>query len=314
MNANTDRVRALYRRLQERRLTAGDLIDPKSVIFPDNSRFLASVYGDPKLFTKHFGSFEDTYDIFRVFKDQNSYVIDVGAHWGYSAVAMRHQGCRAKIVSVEAMLPNYEMLLTLKQLEQGQYDCVNRAAGDADALLTFYIPTINRNGITGLSSTGGTLDDYFASHLAGQAEHYKSFMSSSEPEFRLAKFEVQASRLDDILSERGIRSGDVMAIKLDVEGHEGPVLRGSERLLRDARPLLMVEGANRDPQVVAAMVGHGYFHAERRDGKLTPHVAYSRSNDGFWVHPDKAEQYRALGIFEGPVPTPEEAAAPVVPR
>jgi hypothetical protein len=46
---------------------------------------------------------------------------------------------------------------------------------------------------------------------------------------------------------------------------------------------------------------------------ITPHVAYSRNNDGFWVHPDKVSQYRALGIFEGLAPTPEEAAAPVVP-
>ncbi|RDJ94328.1 hypothetical protein B4Q13_15185, partial [Lacticaseibacillus rhamnosus] len=64
----------------------------------------------------------------------------------------------------------------------------------------------------------------------------------------------------------------------------------------------MIEGANRNPDVAELMHCHGYFHAVRAKGYLVPHPGPTDMNDGFWVHPDKSDGYRAAGILRGPDP------------
>jgi hypothetical protein len=52
------------------------------------------------------------------------------------------------------------------------------------------------------------------------------------------------------------------------------------------------------------MKSHGYFYASRADGRLVPHDGHPPQNDGYWIHPDRADFYRSSGIFAGAVPVP----------
>lgn len=51
--------------------------------------------------------------------------------------------------------------------------------------------------------------------------------------------EVRVTTLDEVIQEHGLPKVDLM--KIDVEGAEGKVLKGAERVLRAFRPLLIVE-------------------------------------------------------------------------
>jgi FkbM family methyltransferase len=297
------KVKELYKRLQGNALTSSDIISPDEVRYPDVNAFIEKLYRDKSYFTELFSTFWPTYDIFRMFTAPDQVVLDIGAHTGYSYLAMRHVGCGAKIVSADALPSNIEALAVLKKLSSGTYDYVHRAIGSGPGTLRLYLPVMNGYGITGIASTGGTLTDTFdgfAGHFADQAEHYPSHQPDGEDDPRLAILEIEAGCLDDIFEARGNKEVErIVGIKLDLEGHEGPALRGAERIFRRTKPLLMVEGANRDSAVVEAMVSYGYCHCERHESFLMSHQAMSMMNDGFWVHPERSDEYRRLGILKG---------------
>jgi len=302
-------VRSLYARLHANALEASDTVRFDDVRFDDLGGYVRRIYSSQEEFERSFSEFRAPYDIFRAFP-AGKVVLDIGAHWGYSAVAMRHQGCKARIISIEAMRSNASALNALKELDKGNYDWFNVAVGAQENILTFYIPMLNGHAATGLSSTGGTLDDFFADHLAGLAQTYPSRRADGVNEIKLAVNRIRGACLDTILLERGDIAPHVAAVKMDVEGHEAPALEGAASLFTTQKPLLMLEGANRNQQATSVMMGYGYFHCERHEGRLTPHLAYSYANDGFWVHPDRVEEYRSLGLFEGRTPTPAEVAIP----
>ena len=87
------------------------------------------------------------------------------------------------------------------------------ALSDAAGRARLRIPVIDGELITGLSS----LD----SPAASGAE--------------MREFEVETAALDDVYA------GDLGFIKIDVEGHEDPVLRGSRRTLARCRPRVQIE-------------------------------------------------------------------------
>lgn len=321
------KVRALYARLHSGSLLAEDTIDVSEATFQDPSAYVEQIYTSVEEFDKSFSAFKVPYDIFRAFPE-DKIVLDVGAHWGYSVMAMRHQGCKSRIFSVEAMQSNAAALNMIKSLDNGKYDWFNVAAGAEEGTLNFYVPMLNDNPVTGLSSTGATLDNFFADHLASLVSSYPP--KSAAPavatgdaapavateipahSIKLIVNKVKATRIDTLLRANSNLQNDVVGVKMDVEGHESFALRGAEKLFTEQKPMLMLEEANRNDRVTAVMMSYGYFHCERHDGKMVPHLAYSMANDGYWVHPDRVEGYRALGIFAGTVPTAAEMAVPPV--
>jgi FkbM family methyltransferase len=290
-----ERVKALYRRLQAGALTDGDVIPLASVAFENNEAYVEQIRRDRPEFMKAFAGFAETYDVFRAF-GRDEVVVEVGAHWGYSVVAMRHGGCKARILSIEATPGNIGALQRLARVEEGRFTVLNAAGGEAPGELTLYIPVVDGLANSGSASTGATLDNYYAYILADVALARGPRQDGRPHEFRIATAILPAVRVDQAVPNVFGAGTAVHAMKIDVEGHEGAVLRGASGLLARDKPLVMIEGANRDPAVVAVMRAHGYGHAERRDGVLVPHEDYSFANDGFWVHPDRVAGYRARGI------------------
>jgi FkbM family methyltransferase len=281
----------LYRRAREGVLSADDTIPLADAIADNTANFVERIYCDMGEFNRHFAEFGKTYDIFRKFGPHET-VLDVGAHWGYSAIAMRHQGCRSKIVSIEALATNAPSLSRLKSLERGMYHFLNVAASDSDKTIRLLIPVINGHAITGLATTGRTFGDARTSVLAGLAAKYGP-PDRGPDQVRLAIADVPALPLDEIVSNLG----PIAAIKMDIEGHEPHALRGARRLLSEQKPLLMIEGGNKVHDVVTEMRAHGYQYCERVDGVLMPQTQRSAVIDGFWVHMDRIAAYSQLGIF-----------------
>jgi len=88
------------------------------------------------------------------------------------------------------------------------------------------------------------------------------------------RFDVRAVRLDDYFAEQGVNPNFV---KIDVESTEIHVLRGMERLLRTARPLVSIEvgdfglsGAAESGECVRFLLERGYRCFEYRAGRLQP--------------------------------------------
>lgn len=288
------RISALYERARSSALLDPDRAAIGSTEFRDCTTSIESIFGSRDELERAIPGFLPTYDVFRIF-DAGSVVLDVGAHWGYSAVAMRQNGCRAKVISIEAMPANLSALRRLKELAEGSYDFINVAASDTSGVLQFYIPTINGQAITGLATTGGTLTDFFAKYLANLAMRLQP---EGPIDISLALVEVPAMPIDLLLAQTLPATALISAIKMDVEGHEPAALRGANRTLGKHRPLLMIEGGNRNPKVVGEMTGLGYFHCERREGKLVPHPEKTAGVDGFWVHPERVAEYRSLNLMD----------------
>jgi len=100
--------------------------------------------------------------------------------------------------------------------------------------------------------------------------------------------EVQTISLDDYLGD----TGNVAAIKIDVEGAELDVLRGTERTLRRCRPLIVVEcdrrlaTIDRVKETFSLLRGLGYSGQFLSKGKLRPLAAFDpdihQRADGEW--------------------------------
>jgi FkbM family methyltransferase len=86
-----------------------------------------------------------------------------------------------------------------------------------------------------------------------------------------APLQVDTTTVDDAVAEHGLRPS---AMKIDVEGMELEVLRGAERTLADARPLLIVEVSEQSAPEVERLLG-GYRASRVGRWRLEPGLAGS---------------------------------------
>jgi FkbM family methyltransferase len=109
-----------------------------------------------------------------------------------------------------------------------------------------------------------------------------------EPAETSKAIQVQTISLDDYLPE----TGNVSAIKIDVEGAELDVLRGAERTLRRCRPLIVIEcdrrlaTIDRVKDTFSLLLGLGYQGEFLSKGALLPLRAFDpevhQRTDGEW--------------------------------
>jgi FkbM family methyltransferase len=144
--------------------------------------------------------------------ERNKTFIDVGAHIGSVLSEVKRHDPTIKLIAIEA-IP--QKVAKLRQVFPGieLHEC---AAGDASGEISFFID-LKQSGYSSLGK-----------HAHSNAD-------------RLQAITVQVKRLDEILV-----TNDADAIKIDVEGAELGVLRGSINLLKKCRPVVMFESA---PQV-----------------------------------------------------------------
>jgi len=225
-------------------------------------------------------------------------ILDIGAHWGYLAMSLRHAGGDAPILSFEPMEAHHGCLEEVRQLYP-EFDFLPLALGEREATATLYGPVVNGQPIMGLHSIDGRIfnehsRDHLLSLLGGEipfAQHY---------DFRLTATRLVTRRLDDVLRTRPsarVGTEHIAALKLDVEGHEAPVLRGAGATLANERPFIMVESGNRHPEVAGLLSALRYRYAERLGDHLVETTAQSKAPNGFWFAPELRDRYAAAGLF-----------------
>jgi FkbM family methyltransferase len=240
---------------------------------------------------------DDDYQIFRIFQDPDSLILDLGANWGYSVGSLGAVGARSHIVSVEAIPSHEPCLAEVKRLRQDGFNYFITGLSDHSGSLQFVTPVVNDVGLSALSSAS---EDVSFEYLAKNVVSYiKTWIDDDKLCFRLCTSEVPVTTLDrmvqdhpDIFSHRS-----VVAIKVDVEGWETEVLRGGTQLLRSHRPLVMAEGGNRYHGVRELMASLDYCFAERQGEKLVFQEGIGVLSNGFFLHPSRLEEYRSAGIL-----------------
>jgi FkbM family methyltransferase len=166
-------------------------------------------------------------------------VIDVGAHVGEFARAVRHALPNADIYSVEPQPSCIPLLSAVPGIT-----VLNVAAGEEDGTVHF-----EQNAFTACSSV-----------LPLTAKARGAFPYTA---FRIKRIEVPVRRLDGII-DAGALKRDIL-LKIDVQGYEDRVLRGAPVLLSHARFMLIeaslhavYEGQLLAPELRAFLEGRGF--------------------------------------------------------
>ena len=144
--------------------------------------------------------------------------IDVGAHIGSIITAVTQRDASIRVIAVEA-IPDKAERLRRKFPQVPVHAC---AVGDEEGEVSFFIHTRQ----SGYSSLGRP--------TPGDG-------SGDGRDEGIQEIRVPIRRLDDLVAPEGI---DV--IKIDVEGAELGVLRGSRRLIAASRPVIMFESGPGD--------------------------------------------------------------------
>jgi FkbM family methyltransferase len=271
-----------------------DLVDAgiASITFDGNPSFIPDMLERDSLH-------DEDYVVFRFFRDPESLILDIGANWGYSVSSIEASGARSQIISFEAIPMYRPCLAAIAALRPKRYSFFMTALSDQPSDLVFTVPVVNDHALSALTTAAE--QPIFSAIAHNVVNHIRQWMSDLDKfQYRLASFRVPVQRLDDVVQANPgtFRSRDVVAIKIDVEGMEYPVLRGSEKLLLQHRPLIIAEGATSNEPLVRYLVSLGYRIAQREGDTLTlPASGQAYGVNGFFIHQQKLDAYRNLGVL-----------------
>ena len=242
---------------------------------------------------------EPEFAVFRFFKDQAGTVLDLGANFGYSAATIWATGATSPILSVEPNPWHVPCLHQIKQQRAGRFDYVSVGLGKRDDAIRFVVPVIEGVGISGLMSAAIESETDWA--IPENLIHYMfEYLPETEtPRLQFAEVVWQVRPLDAVLASGrfDVSLDEIAAIKLDVEGFEADVITGGIETVRRHLPMLMIEGANRNPAVTEQLLPLGYRYADFQDERLTLSPLQSARTSGFYLHESKLDRYRQLGML-----------------
>lgn len=146
--------------------------------------------------------------------------IDVGANHGRVAIELARAGHR--VMAFEPLAFNLWVLRSATRLSR-RVRVVPTALGDQAGETTLFVPLRKDNRPTHGAAFVAGGDDEAMRHT---------------PDSRLVRQTIRIQRLDEVdLSWLG----GVGFMKIDVEGHEGSVLRGAAKVLEEHRPSILME-------------------------------------------------------------------------
>ena len=167
---------------------------------------------------------------------KNGTVVDVGAWWGPWTYWLSRKADH--VVTIE---PVPHLAAFLRRVVRDNVELVETALSDRPGVTELFVPT------------------------GGSGSEGRSTVEPRVASGDRSKVEVKLTPLDDL----DLR--DVAFVKIDVEGHELPVLRGAEKTLTQQRPVVLIEIEQRGDAVVrdvfdhfTALGYHGWFRYDRR--------------------------------------------------
>jgi FkbM family methyltransferase len=215
------------------------------------------------------GPSEPDFRALRLFPDRlGKLYLDVGANRGQSTDALLMIAPRSPIESFE---PNPLLSTHLQQL-YSKHERVRVhpfGLGDRTQSLTLYVPCYKNWMFDGLASlcradAEQALDD--------QLYFYRRRLLS------VREFQCDIRRLDDLQL-------DPFFIKIDTEGFEQNVLRGSIETLARSEPILLVESPH--SETVQLLQRYGYAHYAYRGGRF--HGGQHGQRNTFFMTPPRVE-------------------------
>jgi FkbM family methyltransferase len=230
---------------------------------------------------------EEDFVIFRHMTGPDETFIDLGANIGNSVVSFRLMNREAPVVSFE---PAFWLEPALRYIHEHDpamtYHLVG--LGERAARVPFYVPCLDRRP-----------DFYLASMVFSRFEeprltHIKDLMRAEPGQrFAVCEVEVEVARLDDFGLTPTI-------VKVDVEDWEPEALHGGATTIGSHRPLVLVEGANRRPEIVTYFHDLGYQFCLREGDQLRPATRPTTANNGFYIATERSDEYRARGLMLSP--------------
>jgi len=160
-------------------------------------------------------------------KDLSGKVIwDIGTHIGYHALLFaKYAGSKGKVIAFEPNPENQRLFKNnivlnnnLEDIIAVRTEALSDKAGKTKMLIS--------PDPTSASSSG--------SHIKGVSTSYSKEVYK---EFR--EIEVEMNTIDDLVNNNAVPPPDV--IKMDVEGAEYAVLKGGEEVLRNKKPVMVIE-------------------------------------------------------------------------
>ena len=156
-------------------------------------------------------------------------VVDIGAHMGrYTIISSKRVGANGKVVAIEAHPNNFEMLnrnIKLNQLTN--VVPLNYAVYSKETKIKLYLPD---------EESGYTMHHSIMPNYV-----FTKYKDKTEDKF----VEVSANTLDYFLQMKEIT--DVNWVKIDVEGAEFEVLKGSHNVLSNSKDIsLLIEVHGKD--------------------------------------------------------------------
>ncbi len=282
-------VSALYRRFADGALTDGDV-----VIDVDNIGNSARHWMGHSHATN--ACHQPDAEVFSRFRANMGTILDIGAHWGYTALAIRQFGTDCPIVSIEASSQNFECLDEFRKLD-GSYDFIITALGDEEVEKNLYTPVVNGFPITGLNTVdGAAFSEHHSMFIASLIDSY--IPKASAYKVQLIATQLRLRKLDDVLADSALEVPltPIAAMKLDVEAYEAKVLRGAPKTLGEHLPFIMIEGANRDREVAGILKGLGYLYGDMTGSTVRLTTGKSEGVNGCYLHPKHMDRYREIGL------------------
>ena len=174
---------------------------------------------------------------------QGDIVVDIGAHMGrYTIISSKRVGANGKVVAIEAHPNNFEMLnrnIKLNQLTN--VVPLNYAVYSKETKIKLYLPD---------EESGYTMHHSIMPNYV-----FTKYKDKTEDKF----VEVSANTLDYFLQLKGIT--DVNWVKIDVEGAEFEVLKGSHNVLsnsKDISLLIEVHGKDTYEPIIESLRSHNF--------------------------------------------------------
>jgi FkbM family methyltransferase len=286
-------ISEVYSRLANNKLRADDLFDASEFKLDGYGPYMEKIHRAKEIL-------EEDARVFTRFNAKQGTILDVGAHWGYMALSMRHTGMTCPILSFEALEIHRPGLQRLKEIDSVGYDYRIAAIADKAGTATLYGPVVNGKPIFGFNSIDGNLfKEWHATMVTGllgieipEADSYK---------FQFYKTVMKCFTLDDLLAAEKftVSTDKIAAIKIDVEGYEPQVIAGAQKIILRDRPFIFAENGRRTPEVVALLEKCGYLYAIHEGDKIYEGLADNLETNGSWFHPSRRAEYEKMGFLGG---------------
>jgi len=191
-----------------------------------------------KIKSGKFGHFEPEYGRLSDWVKPGDTVLDVGANVGiYSARLSELVGRDGHVFAFEPIARTFQLLTSNSRLfPYPNITLLNAAASSSSGFVQLQIPKFD-SGLEAFTRAG---------------------VADSKPDDGHSVYSAFCLQIDSLAIPT-----KVSFVKIDVEGHEFMVLQGMERILREDKPILVVEGD--DPEVVAYLKNLG-FESEKISG------------------------------------------------